>query len=189
MLTRSQLEALSAVSIRDELSADDICAALSTPPFLGGQVVTVAGEAEGGTRTTTSTSTSAATAVLNGRDLGCVPGSGLRPNLAFRCAMLRPTPETTAWLASNVKVVFDLRNHVEVQRSPDPTAEGVRNVPPVLAGTPKRIDLDKFAQGDGSEAWKETYLEILELYAPTFQAVLEHTRDSCEPFLFHCTGE
>ncbi|KAK5987136.1 hypothetical protein PT974_11254 [Cladobotryum mycophilum] len=90
-------------------------------------------------------------------------------------------PDAVAWIGANVKRIFDLRKPLERGHAPDPVIPGVENYP-----TPS---LDDFANGDGSEAWKQQYLSVAITYAPTYRAVLEHIRDTPkEPFLFHCTA-
>ena len=46
-----------------------------------------------------------------------------------------------------------------------------------------------FADGDGVEAWKATYRDILDTHGHIFKTVFEKLRDGGEgAVLFHCTG-
>lgn len=158
-LSKGDLERLSATSIREAIPVEDLKAALSNPPFIP--------------------------ALLNLRDLSLL--SPVKRHI-YRSGSLQDTPETVSWLSEHVTKVFDLRHDREVTRGPDPVAPGVENVRRDMTSKGERLDVKEFT-GDGSAAWKKQYMIILELYAPTLKAILEHVRDGCEPFLFHCTGE
>ncbi|KXH66556.1 hypothetical protein CSAL01_13561, partial [Colletotrichum salicis] len=106
--------------------------------------------------------------LINIRDLGAVPGSGVRPGLVYRCGMLEvatQNPQALDWPATNVKHIFD--------------SAGVHSPP----------DLDDFVEAGGEVGLRKAYLKVLNLYGPIYRAILEHVRDKPEePFLFHCTG-
>lgn len=166
-LTRSELMALTTTDMSEEIPAAELTAALATPPFIP------------------------AAPLLNLRDMGQLPGCSIPPGRIFRCGQLSSTSaETSAWLADNVAVVYDLRGKRETAARPDPEAEGVDNICIATEGEHRPLLLEPFAKGDGSEAWGEQYLYIAQSYRPTFRKVLLHVHDTPEvPFLFHCTGE
>ena len=164
-ISRAHLEALTERPISDVISPLELKPALATPPFVQN------------------------CPLLNVRDLGLVPDSGIRPGLVYRCGMMSDDVETATWLQNNVKAIFDLRHAAEAARMPDPQPEGVQYVRLETVGKFDRLNLEEFGEGDGSAAWKKRYLEILELYAPTIQAVLAHLRDAGTPFVIHCGGE
>lgn len=168
-LSRSELEALSTVDIRHPLPADSVGAALSSPPFIP------------------------SASLINVRDLGAIPGSVLPPGRFYRSGNLSRAaadPDALAWLEAHVTRVFDLRKPAERAQSPSPAVPGVENVWREQSGAYPTPGLDAFAVGDGSAEWRAQYLIVLDMYAPTIRAIMEHVRDRPkEPFLFHCTGK
>ncbi|KAF5025206.1 hypothetical protein F66182_2672 [Fusarium sp. NRRL 66182] len=169
-LSRAQLEALAATPVQDPIPPRSLTPALTTRPFIP-------------TRS-----------LINIRDLGAVPGSAIRPGRIFRSGMLDAAaahPDALAWLASNVKTVFDLRSEEERAAFPSPRISRVKFVYyERVADYPLSPDPADFAgDDDGSAAWRGQLLAVLAAYKPTIRAVLEHVRDSPgEPFLFHCTA-
>lgn len=125
--------------------------------------------------------------VLNGRDLGLVPGSAIAPGRFYRAGQLNASSAGwEEWLKANVGVIVDFRHSSERERAPEPSL-GLN----AIWHEPKdthRPDLDIFT-GDGSEGWKLMYLKYLVIYADTIRAVLQHVRDERGPILFHCSGE
>lgn len=165
MLSRAELERLSATDIEQTIPTSELDAALQSNPFIPA-------------------------GVLNLRDIGLVPGSAVRPGLCYRSARLKEEEPTLNWIKENVHTVFDLRSEREVTSLPDPIVDGVKNVWLAPMQTPPRTVLEEFASGDGSDGYREEYLLVLDLYQPIFRAVLEHVRDQPgKAFLFHCTGE
>ncbi|KAH6899967.1 protein-tyrosine phosphatase-like protein [Thelonectria olida] len=167
-LSRPELEALNAIDISYPIPEPDLSAALSSPPFIPSR------------------------SLINIRDLGAVPGSALPARRFFRCGNLSNVaadPDAVAWLSANVKRIFDLRKPDERAKSPSPDIPGVENVWFDQQGAYPNPSLDEFAVGDGRGEWGKQYLIVLDMYAPTIRAVLEHVRDRpSEPFLFHCTA-
>ncbi|KAL3960829.1 hypothetical protein ACCO45_005946 [Purpureocillium lilacinum] len=98
-------------------------------------------------------------------------------------------PDALAWVAANVRRVFDMRLARERQRAPDPHVPGVDNV--WLDGQEGYPDpvLADFAVDGGRPAWRTQYMSVAMSYSPIMRAVLEHVRDRPEePVLFHCTA-
>ncbi|KAF9779117.1 hypothetical protein IL306_002490 [Fusarium sp. DS 682] len=167
-LLRADLEALTAIHVRQTIPAETLTAALNSKPFIP-------------TRT-----------IVNLRDLGYAPGSGIRPGHIFRSGMLDAAaadPEAIAWLAANVKTVFDLRSKEERATYPSPRIPGVDFVfCERVAEYPQPSPAD-FSVDDGRSAWREQLMAVVAAYRPSIRAVLEHVRDKPnEPFLFHCTA-
>ncbi|KAF9882337.1 hypothetical protein CkaCkLH20_00373 [Colletotrichum karsti] len=167
-LTRDRLEHLAETDVRNHIPPEVLLPALSSPPFIP------------------------STSFINIRDLGAVPGSAIRPGLIYRCGTLEVAakdPQALSWLSTSVKRIFDIRSPQEREKAPDPDVDGVENtwfnstsvdLPPVL---------DEFVQGGGEAGLRKEYLKVLQIYRPSFRAVLEHLRDRPgEPFLFHCTA-
>ncbi|KAK2057105.1 tyrosine phosphatase [Colletotrichum caudatum] len=126
---------------------------------------------------------------FNTRDIGQVPGSAVRPRLAFRSGSLEGVGEAGAAVIAGrlgIKRIFDLRSGDERERYPEPQIPGVANdwIPNPYVSS---VDMSDFASGGGEEGYCKMYMGIMEAYAPTFKAILEHVRDRPEePFLFHC---
>jgi hypothetical protein len=167
--SRQELNALVATDILDPLPKDSLLSALASPPFVP-------------TKT-----------LFNIRDAGAVEGSGLPTGRIFRCGILEfasKDQEALTWLSEHVTHIFDLRRAEERLKSPDPEVPGVKNIwheTEGVYGMP--LDLEVYAQDDGSTGWSQHYMTIAATHAPIIRAVLEHVRDRpTEGFLFHCTG-
>jgi hypothetical protein len=153
---------LTSVPITDSIPDMELRPALATPPFIKGAPL------------------------LNLRDLGLVPESGVRPEYAYRSGGLHEND--TEWLSKNVKKIFDLRHDNEIAQSPDPAVPGIDNVRLPLAAPADRLVMAEFVNDDGATGWARQYIGVTSWYANTIRAVLMHVRDSPEPFLFHCSG-
>ncbi|KAF5626461.1 Tyrosine phosphatase [Fusarium tjaetaba] len=167
-LSRAELESIAAVHVREPLPADTLTAAFNSEPFIPIE------------------------SIINLRDLGGVPGSAIRSGYIFRSGMLDAAaadPEAMAWLAANVKTVFDLRSKEERATYPSPEISGVKFVfCERVAEYPEPKPVD-FAVDDGRTAWREQLMAVIAAYKPSIRAVLEHVRDKPnEPCLFHCTA-
>ncbi|KAI0407635.1 protein-tyrosine phosphatase-like protein [Xylaria palmicola] len=129
---------------------------------------------------------------FNTRDLGLVPGSPLRANFAFRSGALgHLTDGGRATLTGKLGVrrVFDLRSPEERARMPEPVIDGVENTWIQSSRPDARPDLDKFVAGEGEAGYEDMYLEVIDIYAESWKAILEHVRDRAQdPFLVHCTA-
>ncbi|KAI0551988.1 protein-tyrosine phosphatase-like protein [Xylaria curta] len=129
---------------------------------------------------------------FNTRDLGLVPESPLRANFAFRSGALGGlTDNGKAVLTGKlgVKRVFDLRSPEERTRMPDPVIDGVENTWIQSSRPDSKPDLNKFVAGEGEAGYIDMYLEVIEVYADSWKAILEHVRDRPQdPFLVHCTA-
>lgn len=129
---------------------------------------------------------------FNSRDLGDVPGSPLRANYVYRTGGLARLTEQgkEAIAALGVKRIFDLRSPEERKQAPDPDIEGVENTWIQSLRPDTAPDLNKFIAGKGEDAYEEMYLEVIDVYQPSWRLVLEHVRDRPEEaFLVHCTGK
>ncbi|KAH8170532.1 tyrosine phosphatase family protein [Sarocladium implicatum] len=130
--------------------------------------------------------------LINIRDSGRVPGSTLPPARFYRCGTLQlaaADPDALAWISTNVKRIFDLRKPDERAKNPDPDVEGVENVWIEGRGVYPEPELKDFVEDGGVPGWKKGLMSVVDVYAPTFRAVLEHVRDRpTEPILFHCTA-
>ncbi|KAI4598787.1 hypothetical protein KJ359_002679 [Pestalotiopsis sp. 9143b] len=128
---------------------------------------------------------------FNSRDLGDVPGSPLRANYVYRTGGLARLTEQgkEAITALGVKRIFDLRSPEERKQAPDPDIEGVENTWIQSLRPDTAPNLNKFITGKGEEAYEEMYLEVIDVYQPSWRLVLEHVRDRPEEaFLVHCTA-
>ncbi|KAI0974031.1 protein-tyrosine phosphatase-like protein [Xylaria arbuscula] len=129
---------------------------------------------------------------FNTRDLGLVPDSPLRANYAFRSGAIGGlTDNGKAVLTGKlgVKRVFDLRSPDERTRMPDPVIEGVENTWIQSSSPDSKPDLDTFVAGEGEAGYETMYLEVIDIYAESWKAILEHVRDRPQdPFLVHCTA-
>ncbi|KAJ3561851.1 hypothetical protein NPX13_g8785 [Xylaria arbuscula] len=89
-----------------------------------------------------------------------------------------------------VKRVFDLRSPEERARMPDPVIDGVENTWIQSSGPDSKPDLNTFIEGEGEAGYEAMYLEVIEMYADSLKAILEHVRDRPQdPFLIHCMGK
>ncbi|KAI0853279.1 protein-tyrosine phosphatase-like protein [Daldinia vernicosa] len=129
---------------------------------------------------------------FNTRDIGLVPGSPIRSNFAFRSgALARLTDNGRAVLEGKlgVKRVFDLRSPEEHAGAPDPALQGVENTWIESSRPDSTPELDRFVAGEGEDGYREMYLEVIDVYQPSWKAILEHVRDRpSDPFLVHCTA-
>lgn len=129
---------------------------------------------------------------FNTRDLGLVPGSALRPGFVFRSGLLAQlTDNGKAVVAGKlgIKRIFDIRSPEERTKAPDPEIPGVENTWVESSRPDSTVDLTKFISGVGEAGYEEMYLEVIDIYQPTWKAILEHVRDRPQdPFLIHCTG-
>ncbi|KAI0538154.1 protein-tyrosine phosphatase-like protein [Xylaria digitata] len=129
---------------------------------------------------------------FNTRDLGLAPESPLRTNYAFRSGALGGlTDNGKAALTGKlgVKRVFDLRSPDERTRMPDPIIDGVENTWIQSTSPDSKPDLNTFVAGEGEAGYEAMYLEVIEIYAESWKAILEHVRDRPQdPFLVHCTA-
>ncbi|KAI1271113.1 protein-tyrosine phosphatase-like protein [Xylaria sp. FL0933] len=129
---------------------------------------------------------------FNTRDLGLVPDSPLRANYAFRSGAIGGlTDNGKAVLTGKlgVKRIFDLRSPDERSRMPDPVIDGVENTWIQSSSPDSKPDLNTFVTGEGEAGYEAMYLEVVDLYAESWKAILEHVRDRPQdPFLVHCTA-
>lgn len=108
----------------------------------------------------------------------------------YRSAAL--TSDADEWVSANVKRVYDLRWPKENAAAPDPIVAGVENVYLPPTGSMSRDDgfMKSWAEGDGTPGWTKAFLFFMDVYKPSYTAVLEHIRDQPNiPILFHCTGK
>lgn len=192
----AHLRPLAETDIRTPIPAEELLAALQTPPF-----VLVPG-------------------TFNTRDLGLLllppppppadsrssssnhPTRGIRPGFIFRTGgldSLHHSGDGRAVLRDRLRVrrIFDLRSREEHARRPDPVLEGVENVwlgdeGGGGAGTEETpmTDLGPFVEGEGEVGYVAMYLDVLDRYRGTFREVLRSVRDRPrEAIMFHCTGE
>ncbi|TDZ46129.1 Tyrosine-protein phosphatase [Colletotrichum trifolii] len=164
--TPAKMLEIAATDVRTPLGQSDVVAILAKPPF-----ISVPG-------------------TFNTRDIGLVPGSAIKPGFVFRTASLEALGDTGKTIISGtlgVRRIFDLRSRDERLKSPEPAVPGVENnwIPQSYNNS---VDFRDFVAGGGEEGYCKMYLNMMEFYAPTFKAVLEHVRDRPgDPFLFHCT--
>ncbi|KAH8671372.1 protein-tyrosine phosphatase-like protein [Xylariales sp. PMI_506] len=129
---------------------------------------------------------------FNSRDLGLVPNSPIRPGLVYRSGAISHLTDSGKALVSGklgIKRVFDLRSPEERERGPDPEIPGVENTWVNSSKPDSQIDLAKFVSGGGEEGYEDMYLEVIDIYQPSWKLVLEHIRDRPqEPVLVHCTA-
>ncbi|GKT63250.1 tyrosine phosphatase [Colletotrichum tofieldiae] len=156
---------IAATDVRSPLQQSDFVAILAKPPF-----ISVPG-------------------TFNTRDIGRVSGSAIRPGFAFRSGSLEDVSEPGGNVITQqlgIRRIFDLRSGDERKIHPEPEIPEVENdwIPNSYNNA---VDINDFVSGGGEEGYCKMYMEIMEVYAPTFRAVLEHVRDRpSEPFLFHC---
>ncbi|KAI1820486.1 protein-tyrosine phosphatase-like protein [Xylaria intraflava] len=130
--------------------------------------------------------------IFNARDIGLVPDSPLRPNFVFRSGLLAGiTDNGKADLTGKlgVKRIFDLRSPRERTHMPSPAIDGVENTWIQSSRPDSKVDVNKFASGEGEAGYADMYLEVIDIYAESWKAILEHVRDRPQdPFLVHCTA-
>jgi hypothetical protein len=166
---------LASTDVATPLPAQSVHAALSSPPFLF------------------------LPDTFNTRDLGLLPGSPIRPGLAYRSGgfLAGLSTEGKSALAGgkvSVSKVFDLRSVREHEARPDPDDIGGGAVEVVWVRPDEedaKVGLEDFVAGEGEEGYVKMYMDVLKVYQGGIRAVLEHVRDGRgeEGFLFHCTGE
>lgn len=164
------VDAIARTSAKDVIPPEALLPILTSPPFVPSR------------------------SLFNLRDVGLVEGSKVPAGRIYRCGALdnaAKDPEAMAWLAANVRRVFDLRKGgAERDTAPDPEIPGVENVWIPGEDNYPMPDLKAFVANEGRDAWKDQYLNVARAYKPMYKAVLEHLRDRpTEPFLFHCTGK
>ncbi|OHE95580.1 hypothetical protein CORC01_09170 [Colletotrichum orchidophilum] len=121
--------------------------------------------------------------------LGAPPFVPVPELISIRDLVAIGVPQALDWLSADVKRVFDIRTLAEREKHPDPEIEGVVNTWFEGTGLHAPPDLNKFVEAGGESGVRKEYLKVLDLYRPTFRAILEHARDKPhEPFLFHCTA-
>ncbi|KAF6841826.1 tyrosine phosphatase [Colletotrichum musicola] len=126
---------------------------------------------------------------FNVRDVGLVPGSPIWAGYVFRSGSLEGLREDGFdQLAEKVGItrIFDLRAGHEREKYPEPSFLGAEFtwVPNSYVNA---VDLADFVGNGGADGYCKMYMNMMEVYAPTIRAVLEHVRDRPrEPFLFHC---
>ncbi|KAI1177167.1 protein-tyrosine phosphatase-like protein [Nemania sp. FL0916] len=166
--SKADLLRLAGTDVRSPLSPEEYGPVLSSAPF-----ISVPG-------------------TFNTRDLGLVPDSRIRTGYAFRSGALAGlTDDGKTALASNlgVKRVFDLRSPEERAQMPDPAIAGIENTWIQSKRPDSRPDLNAFVADGGEKGYEAMYLEIVDVYAESWKAVLEHVRDRPgDPFLVHCTA-
>lgn len=145
-----------------------------------------------------------------GMNLRSLTSHTLPPGRIYRSGTLTqiPAPMLSQLLTIyNIRTIYDLRRAAERETAPSPIIDGVEAVwiPSTDDGTvywPDQRGLQRkkevprggvptaaFADGDGVEAWKATYRNILDTHGHIFKAVFEKIRDGGEgAVLFHCTG-
>ncbi|KAF4334343.1 Tyrosine phosphatase [Fusarium beomiforme] len=127
--------------------------------------------------------------IVNLRDLDDVSGSAIRPGHIFHSGMLDTAgadPQAIAWLATNVKTVFDLRSKEGRATYLSPKIPGVKFVFCELVAEYPQPRPAGFSIDYGRTAWRE---QLMAAYKPSIGAVLEHVRDKPnDPFLFRCTA-
>ncbi|KZL78873.1 tyrosine phosphatase [Colletotrichum incanum] len=161
----AKLLEIAATDVRSPLQQSEYVPILARPPF-----ISVPG-------------------TFNTRDIGKVSGSAIRPGFAFRSGSLEGLGETGGNVIAQqlgIKRIFDLRSGDERERYPEPEIPEIENdwIPNSYNNA---VDINDFVSGDGEEGYCNMYMKVMEVYAPTFKAVLEHVRDRPnEPFLFHC---
>ncbi|KAI1425722.1 protein-tyrosine phosphatase-like protein [Xylaria sp. FL1777] len=165
---KTDLVKLSETDVNDALALEQYGPVISSPPFI------------------------LLDGTFNTRDLGLVPDSPLRANYAFRSGAIgRLTDNGKAALTGKlgVKRVFDLRSPEERAGMPDPVIDGVENTWIQSSNPDSKPDLDTFVAGKGEAGYEKMYLEVVDIYAESWKAILEHIRDRPQdPFLVHCTA-
>ena len=144
-----------------------------------------------------------------GMNIRSLTSPTLPPGRLYRSGTLTQVqaPELSQLLNTyNIRTIYDLRRATEREAAPSPIIDGVETVwiPSTADATlywpdqsgvkrkkelPKEVPTAAFADGDGVEAWKATYRNILDTHGHIFKVILERIRDGGEgAVLFHCTG-
>ncbi|KAL5365831.1 protein-tyrosine phosphatase-like protein [Aspergillus floccosus] len=155
----------------DPIPEDTLDQALSTPPF-----ISVPG-------------------TFNVRDLGRFGASYIRPRRVYRSGTLGYITEDgkkQLHTDMGVRLILDLRAVKERASIPTPDIPGVRVAWIPSEGAQEPLDLKDFAGEKGGErGYTKMYLEILDVYAPSYRYALEHIRDEVDSnssILFHCSA-
>lgn len=124
---------------------------------------------------------------INIRDLGGLPSSPIRSGLIYRSGAIHPV-DPSSLTSLSLSLILDLRSDREIHRNPNPSIPGVQKIS--LPGTraPSPINMTDFIPNAGADGYAAMYMEILEIYAPSFKRALEWLRDEQTPMLFHCTA-
>jgi protein-tyrosine phosphatase family protein len=142
--------------------------------------------------------------VCNFRDIGGYPITGFNFNyvkrgFVYRSAVLCDITNDgikTIVLALGIRVIFDLRSHIELVHIPMQFIPRVVTIhAPVFSARETTQDktaerYHRFMSGDSTEAaFVVAYAEILTSGAGAYRQVFEHVRDKPkQPFLIHCAG-
>ncbi|OCL14496.1 hypothetical protein AOQ84DRAFT_435640 [Glonium stellatum] len=129
--------------------------------------------------------------VLNIRDLGIYASPFISQGIVYRCGALSSlTDEGKIILAKDlgIRLIMDLRSKTETSRDPEPNIEGVKSLWLPCIQQPLAVDLNDFVGDDGKKGYLKMYDDVLNIYKPSFKAVLEHLRDEGGPVLFHCSA-
>ena len=130
--------------------------------------------------------------VINIRDLGVYASPFLGRGVAYRCGALgQVTDEGKTILTKDlgIKLILNLRSGTETSKDPEPDIESVKSLWLPCTQQPLPVDLSDFVGDDGKKGYLKMYGDVLDIYKPSFKAVLEHLRDDRGPVLFHCSGE
>ena len=130
--------------------------------------------------------------VINIRDLGVYASPFIGRGVAYRCgALSQLTDEGKTILAKDlgIKLILNLRSGTETSKDPEPDIEGVKSLWLPCTQQPLPVDLNDFVGDDGKKGYLKMYGDVLDIYKPSFRAVLEHLKDDRGPVLFHCSGE
>lgn len=134
---------------------------------------------------------------FNIRDIGQVGnGAYIRPGLIYRSGSLAfLTEEGKQLLVSElgIEVILDLRSESEAKAHPEPKVPGVKTIFLPREKDPKPFDLSLYhGPMGGDPGYVSLYLDILDIYAPSFRHVLQYLKDEAtkdKAILFHCTGK
>lgn len=129
--------------------------------------------------------------VINIRDLGVYASPFIGRGVAYRCGALgQVTDEGKTILTKDlgIKLILNLRSGTETSKDPEPDIESVKSLWLPCTQQPLPVDLNGFAGDDGKKGYLKMYGDVLDIYKPSFRAVLEHLRDDRGPVLFHCSA-
>ncbi|GAB1212873.1 hypothetical protein ATERTT37_002022 [Aspergillus terreus] len=155
----------------DPIPQDTLDQALTTPPF-----ISVPG-------------------AFNVRDLGRFGAPYIRPGRVYRSgtlAYLTEDGKKQLHADMGVQLILDLRSVGERASMPAPDIPGVKVAWIPSEGAQQPLDLKDFVGEKGGErGYTKMYLEILDVYAPSYRYALEHIRDEADSnsgILFHCSA-
>ncbi|GES56964.1 tyrosine phosphatase [Aspergillus terreus] len=155
----------------DPIPEDTLDQALTTPPF-----ISVPG-------------------TFNVRDLGRFGAPYIRPGRVYRSgtlAYLTEDGKKQLHADMGVRLILDLRAVGERASMPAPDIPGVKVAWIPSEGAQQPLDLKDFVGEKGGErGYTKMYLEILDVYAPSYRYALEHIRDEADSnsgILFHCSA-